>query len=111
MTGREALSQTDDGPCAFTALLSPNSADAVALRAMALAQGQADAVHAAARKRYESLRAQCALLRHMPGTMLHQLEDDVGRPQFIVTWQALTRAFSDLDEVEAWLHKVAGPQA
>jgi hypothetical protein len=59
-------------------------------------------------KRFQTLRAECALIPHMRGTVLHQLEDDAGRPVWIVTWQALTRSFGSLDEVSSWLAVVEG---
>lgn len=57
-------------------------------------------------KRLATVRARCALLKHMPGTLLHAIEADNGRPVFIVIWQALCRTFDRLDEVESWLTTV-----
>jgi hypothetical protein len=57
-------------------------------------------------KRLSTARARCALLRHMPGTVLHAIEADNGRTVFIVTWQSLCRTFETLAEVDAWLSTV-----
>lgn len=42
------------------------------------------------------------------GGTLAQIEDDRGRSQFVITRWALTRAFEDLAEVDAWLTQVTG---
>lgn len=49
-----------------------------------------------------TLRARCALL----GIVLTDTEDDHGRPLFVATRWAMTRAFSNLDEVGQWLDQI-----
>lgn len=53
-------------------------------------------------KRLATCRARAAL---WGGTLLAS-EDDRGRPVFIISRWALTRAFADLDEVDDFLRKV-----
>jgi hypothetical protein len=55
-------------------------------------------------KRFETARARAALR----GVALHALDDDRGAPLFVASWNALTRQFADLVEVEAWLTTVDG---
>lgn len=55
-------------------------------------------------KRIATATARAALR----GITLHQLWDDRGRPDFIASWQALTRSFSSIEDVEAWLGRVEG---
>jgi hypothetical protein len=42
------------------------------------------------------------------GGSLLVIEADDGRPQFVVSRWALTRAFDDLDGLEQWLDRVTG---
>lgn len=67
--------------------------------AVSTAPGPADL-----RKRLANCKARCALV----GGVLHELIGDDGRPEYIVTKWALTRAFRSLDELEAWLPRVEG---
>jgi hypothetical protein len=55
-------------------------------------------------KQFATLRARAAL----SGVELYQVDDDVGRPLFIVTKWAMTSAMSTLDDVAAWLARVDG---
>ncbi|MDR7331993.1 hypothetical protein [Roseateles asaccharophilus] len=55
-------------------------------------------------KMLATLTARCALL----GATLHALPDDGGRAEFIVSRWALTKGFSTLAEVEAWLARFEG---
>lgn len=56
----------------------------------------------AARKRVATAQARAALR----GMTLCCIEGDDGRPLFIASFHALTRSFTDLAEVEAWLERV-----
>lgn len=58
-------------------------------------------------KRISTATARAALR----GITLHQLRDDRGRAEFVVRWRALTRSFSNIDDVEAWLVRVEGSRA
>lgn len=58
-------------------------------------------------KHWSTLRARAAL----KGIHLIPSTADNGRPEFIATWHALTRAFGGLDELEAWLDRVEGKRA
>lgn len=74
------------------ALLDPASPD-----------GQAhDAICRA--KRLATIRARCAL----QGIELHVLAGDDGRPEYIATKWAMTRAFDDIHELDLWLLRVEG---
>lgn len=42
------------------------------------------------------------------GIVLIESTDERGRPEWIVSWNALTKAFSTLTEVETWLDRVEG---
>lgn len=42
------------------------------------------------------------------GITVHRLQDDRGRPEFVVSWHALPRAFSSIDDVEGWLDRFEG---
>lgn len=53
-----------------------------------------------------TLKARAALA----GVTVHTLQDDRGRPEYIATRWAMTKAFSSLDELAAWLDRVAGPK-
>lgn len=55
-------------------------------------------------KRIATATAQAALR----GITVHQLQDDRGRPEFVVSWHALTRSFSEIGDVEAWLDRFEG---
>ena len=58
-------------------------------------------------KRFETLRAQCALA----GVTLHRFQADGDRAVFIVTRWALTRQLDTLDDVAEWLERVSGRKA
>lgn len=55
-------------------------------------------------KALATCQARAALL----GATLHALPDEGGRAEFIVSRWALTKSFSTLTEVEAWLDRVEG---
>lgn len=55
-------------------------------------------------KARETLRARCAL----KGIVLQVSADDRGRPEYIVTQGAWTRAFSTTAELEGWVDRVEG---
>lgn len=57
------------------------------------------------RKRLATLQARTALW----GGSLTATDGDNGRPMFVVTRWALTRAFDSLDEVGDWLQRVGVP--
>lgn len=57
------------------------------------------------RKRAATLIARAAL----GGIVVHELTADDGRPEWIATRWAMTRAFRDLDDFERWLDFVVGP--
>lgn len=57
------------------------------------------------RKRLATAQARCALW----GGSLAALEGDDGRPMFVVTRWALSKQWTDLDEVEAFLQRVGAP--
>ncbi len=56
------------------------------------------------KKPIDTIRARCAL----SGINLHVTEDDFGNPLFIASRWAMTRSFSSVEEVEAWLARVTG---
>lgn len=58
-------------------------------------------------KRLSSAKAICALW----GGVLSELDDDEGRPLYVVTRWSLTRSFHDLGEVMAFLRRVGAPGA
>lgn len=58
-------------------------------------------------KRLATAQARCALW----GGVLTPIESDTGRPAFIVTRWSLTRAFTDLQEVEGFLDRVEAAAA
>ena len=58
--------------------------------------------HAA--KDFSTLQARAALL----GATLHELPDDTGCTEFIVSRWHLTKCFATLAEVEAWIRRVGG---
>lgn len=80
-------------PVAHLARIDPEGADAQALQAM------------------EKRAATCTARAAIAGVSLHRLADDAGRPEWIATRWALTRAFHSLDDVEAWLARVEGRAA
>jgi len=51
-----------------------------------------------------TIRARCAML----GIVLAVTEDDHGRPLYVATRWAMTKAFSCLEEVSAWLSGIEG---
>ena len=53
-------------------------------------------------KRLSTARARAAIR----GIALHAIDDDRGAELFVASLHALTRQFSGLDEVEAWLDTV-----
>ncbi len=55
-------------------------------------------------KALDTLRARCALL----GIVLAITENDHGRPLYVATRWAMTKAFSSLEEVGALLSEVEG---
>lgn len=55
-------------------------------------------------KELDSLRARCALA----GITLHSGTDNLGNALFLVSRWNLSRTFSTLDQVEAWLWVVTG---
>ena len=55
-------------------------------------------------KRLATLTARAAPV----GIVLHSIDGDDGRPLYIASRWALTRSFSDLGEVDAWLTRVTG---
>lgn len=42
------------------------------------------------------------------GIVLIESTDDRGRPEWVATWNAMTKAFGSLAEVDAWLDRVEG---
>jgi hypothetical protein len=58
-------------------------------------------------KRLVTLVARAALI----GVAVHCIEGDFYREVFIATKWALTREFTDLDSLEAWLDRVTGKAA
>jgi len=58
-------------------------------------------------KRLATLRARAALA----GVTLYAIDDDRGKPVFIVSRWELTRQLDSLDAVEAWLNLVTEAQA
>ena len=44
----------------------------------------------------------------MAGCTLRRMEDDLGNELFVVTMGALTKHFSALQDVEAWLDRLGG---
>ena len=58
-------------------------------------------------KRLSSAIARAALI----GVIVHRIESDFGGEEFIASRWALTKAFSSLDALEAWIDRVAGPKA
>jgi hypothetical protein len=57
---------------------------------------------ACAIKRFATLKARAALI----GSTLHCIEGDDGKPAFIVTRWALTKALADLDAVDQFLSEM-----
>ena len=55
-------------------------------------------------KRLATAKARACLA----GITLHTLEGDDGRPLYVATRWALTRSYTELDEVESWLDFVTG---
>ena len=53
-------------------------------------------------KALDTLRARCALL----GIVLAITENDHGRPLYVATRWAMTKAFSSLDQVGQWLDQI-----
>lgn len=64
----------------------------------------APTVTAGDEKRLATLRARAALA----GITLHVMEGDAGRPQYIVSRWALTKALDSLEDLQAWLDRVGG---
>ncbi len=64
-------------------------------------QSEADA------KRLCTLIARAALV----GVIVHRIESDFGGEEFIASRWALTKAFSNMDALDAWLDRVAGKKA
>lgn len=58
-------------------------------------------------KRLSTAKARAALA----GVELSVIEGDTGRLELVATRWSLTKRFSDLAEVEAWLDRVAGVAA
>ena len=56
-------------------------------------------------KLLSSAKAICALW----GGVLTEIDDDEGRPLYVVARWSLTRSFHDLDEVMAFLRRVGAP--
>jgi hypothetical protein len=78
------------------------SASATALRAIhGTRQGQEPG------KRFATLQARAALA----GVALAAIEDDAGRPAYVMTRWALTRQLDSLDAVERWLDQLTGAAA
>ena len=59
------------------------------------------------RKRVATAQARAALA----GVVLHDIEGDDGRPLYIASRWALTRSFSEIEDVERWLDHVCGKTA
>jgi len=55
-------------------------------------------------KRLATAKARAALR----GIVLQVIESDAGRPEFIASLHALTRAFTSLGDVETWLNRIEG---
>jgi hypothetical protein len=55
-------------------------------------------------KSLETIRARCALL----GIVLVVTDDDHGKPLYVATRWAMTKAFSSLDQVGQWLDQIGG---
>lgn len=55
-------------------------------------------------KRVANARARAAL----QGIALHVIEGDDGRPEYICSMHAMTRAFRDVVDVERWLDRIEG---
>lgn len=53
-------------------------------------------------KALETIRARCALL----GIVLVVTDDDQGKPLYVATRWAMTKAFSSLDQVGQWLDQI-----
>lgn len=58
-------------------------------------------------KRLATLIARAALV----GVIVHRIETDFGGEEFIASKWALTKAFSTIDALEAWIDRVAGKVA
>jgi hypothetical protein len=56
------------------------------------------------RKRFDTARARAALR----GITLHAIESDGGTALYVATFHALTKSFTDLGELEAWVDMVDG---
>jgi len=63
-----------------------------------------DFTEAEQRKRYATLQARAA----MRGIVLVESHTERGRPQWIASLHAMTRAFDSLDELDTWLCRVEG---
>lgn len=55
-------------------------------------------------KRFATLQARAALR----GIVLLESHDERGRPEWIASLHAMTRAFDSLDQVDSWLDRVEG---
>lgn len=55
-------------------------------------------------KRLSTLVARAALV----GVVVHQIDSDFGGEEFVASRWALTKAFSTMDALEAWLDRVTG---
>jgi aminoglycoside phosphotransferase (APT) family kinase protein len=57
-----------------------------------------------ASKRFSTLQALAAIRL----VELHQIDSDAGLPTYVATKWALTRQFTNLDDVEQWLSDLTG---
>lgn len=64
-------------------------------------------IKAEERKQYATLQARAALR----GIVLVESHDDCGRPEWLASFHAMTKAFSSLQELSAWLDRVEGRRA
>ncbi len=55
-------------------------------------------------KAFQTIRARCALL----GIVMAITGDDHGRPLYVATRWAMTKAFSSVEEVASWLSGIEG---
>lgn len=60
-----------------------------------------------AAKRLSTLIARAALV----GVIVHRIESDFGGEELIASRWALTKSFSNMDALEAWLDRVTGKPA
>ena len=58
-------------------------------------------------KRLATLAARAALM----GVTVYRIETDAGGEEFVASRWALTKAFCNLDALEAWLNRVTGKTA